>query len=125
MGLLVDGLLPPFQIMNEIELHRDLHHKHIVKFSHHFDDSENIYIFLEHCSRKVSGGLAPYGPWAGVVLLGALVHGFEVSVVLRGDRAANTPDLSSVDKAVAVSSFPSPCRPLVTHRLCTDADLAF
>nr|XP_025036277.1 serine/threonine-protein kinase PLK3 [Pelodiscus sinensis] len=40
------------KIMNEIELHRDLHHKHIVKFSHHFEDSENIYIFLEHCSRK-------------------------------------------------------------------------
>ncbi|XP_065265522.1 serine/threonine-protein kinase PLK3 [Emys orbicularis] len=40
------------KIMNEIELHRGLHHKHIVKFSHHFEDSENIYIFLEHCSRK-------------------------------------------------------------------------
>uniref|UniRef100_A0A8C3SZZ2 Serine/threonine-protein kinase PLK3 n=1 Tax=Chelydra serpentina TaxID=8475 RepID=A0A8C3SZZ2_CHESE len=40
------------KILNEIELHRDLHHKHIVKFSHHFEDSENIYIFLEHCSRK-------------------------------------------------------------------------
>uniref|UniRef100_A0A8C0JFI9 Serine/threonine-protein kinase PLK n=1 Tax=Chelonoidis abingdonii TaxID=106734 RepID=A0A8C0JFI9_CHEAB len=40
------------KIINEIELHRDLHHKHIVKFSHHFEDSENIYIFLEHCSRK-------------------------------------------------------------------------
>ncbi|NWH29339.1 PLK3 kinase, partial [Chloropsis hardwickii] len=41
-----------FQITNEIELHRDLHHKHIVKFSHYFEDSESIYIFLEHCSRK-------------------------------------------------------------------------
>ncbi|XP_060629394.2 serine/threonine-protein kinase PLK3 [Anolis sagrei] len=40
------------KIINEIELHRELHHKHIVKFSHHFEDSENIYIFLEHCSRK-------------------------------------------------------------------------
>ncbi|XP_034978409.1 serine/threonine-protein kinase PLK3 [Zootoca vivipara] len=40
------------KIINEIELHRDLHHKHIVKFSHHFEDAENIYIFLEHCSRK-------------------------------------------------------------------------
>ncbi|KAF7254298.1 Serine/threonine-protein kinase PLK3 [Varanus komodoensis] len=40
------------KIINEIELHRDLHHKHIVKFSHHFEDSDNIYIFLEHCSRK-------------------------------------------------------------------------
>ncbi|NWU95529.1 PLK3 kinase, partial [Upupa epops] len=40
------------KITNEIELHRDLHHKHIVKFSHYFEDAENIYIFLEHCSRK-------------------------------------------------------------------------
>uniref|UniRef100_H3A2R9 Serine/threonine-protein kinase PLK3 n=2 Tax=Latimeria chalumnae TaxID=7897 RepID=H3A2R9_LATCH len=40
------------KIINEIELHKLLHHKHIVKFSHHFEDSENIYIFLEHCSRK-------------------------------------------------------------------------
>lgn len=48
----------PFQITNEIELHRDLHHKHIVKFSHYFEDAESIYIFLEHCSRKVSAGVA-------------------------------------------------------------------
>ncbi|XP_069498450.1 serine/threonine-protein kinase PLK3 [Ambystoma mexicanum] len=40
------------KILNEIDLHRDLHQRHIVKFSHHFEDSENIYIFLEHCSRK-------------------------------------------------------------------------
>ncbi|KAG8437009.1 hypothetical protein GDO86_007915 [Hymenochirus boettgeri] len=40
------------KIVNEIELHRELHHKHVVKFSHHFEDSENIYIFLEICSRK-------------------------------------------------------------------------
>ncbi|OCT82673.1 serine/threonine-protein kinase PLK3 [Xenopus laevis] len=40
------------KIVNEIDLHRELHHKHVVKFSHHFEDSENIYIFLELCSRK-------------------------------------------------------------------------
>ncbi|XP_063283781.1 serine/threonine-protein kinase PLK3 isoform X2 [Pelobates fuscus] len=40
------------KIVNEIELHRELHHKHVVKFSHHFEDAENIYIFLEICSRK-------------------------------------------------------------------------
>uniref|UniRef100_H3DCR5 Serine/threonine-protein kinase PLK n=1 Tax=Tetraodon nigroviridis TaxID=99883 RepID=H3DCR5_TETNG len=40
------------KIMNEIELHRTLSHKHVVKFSHHFEDQENIYIFLELCSRK-------------------------------------------------------------------------
>lgn len=52
------GVPAPFQITNEIELHRDLHHKHIVKFSHYFEDTESIYIFLEHCSRKVSAGVA-------------------------------------------------------------------
>ncbi|XP_066548134.1 serine/threonine-protein kinase PLK3 [Amia ocellicauda] len=40
------------KITNEIELHKTLHHKHIVKFSHHFEDQDNIYIFLEICSRK-------------------------------------------------------------------------
>ena len=52
------GTAAPFQITNEIELHRDLHHKHIVKFSHYFEDTESIYIFLEHCSRKVSAAVA-------------------------------------------------------------------
>uniref|UniRef100_I3JUC7 Serine/threonine-protein kinase PLK n=1 Tax=Oreochromis niloticus TaxID=8128 RepID=I3JUC7_ORENI len=40
------------KITNEIELHRTLSHKHVVKFSHYFEDQENIYIFLELCSRK-------------------------------------------------------------------------
>uniref|UniRef100_A0A8C9VV80 Serine/threonine-protein kinase PLK3 n=1 Tax=Scleropages formosus TaxID=113540 RepID=A0A8C9VV80_SCLFO len=40
------------KITNEIELHKTLHHKHVVKFSHHFEDNDNIYIFLELCSRK-------------------------------------------------------------------------
>ncbi|XP_015228723.1 PREDICTED: serine/threonine-protein kinase PLK3 [Cyprinodon variegatus] len=40
------------KITNEIDLHRSLSHKHVVKFSHFFEDSENIYIFLELCSRK-------------------------------------------------------------------------
>ncbi|XP_030630323.1 serine/threonine-protein kinase PLK3 [Chanos chanos] len=40
------------KITNEIELHKTLQHKHVVKFSHHFEDQENIYIFLELCSRK-------------------------------------------------------------------------
>lgn len=40
------------QILNEIELHRGLQHRHIVRFSHHFEDADNIYIFLELCSRK-------------------------------------------------------------------------
>uniref|UniRef100_A0A8C2ZYY9 polo kinase n=1 Tax=Cyclopterus lumpus TaxID=8103 RepID=A0A8C2ZYY9_CYCLU len=40
------------KITNEIELHKTLSHKHVVKFSHHFEDQDNIYIFLELCSRK-------------------------------------------------------------------------
>lgn len=41
------------QIDKEIELHRLLHHKHVVQFYHYFEDKENIYILLEYCSRRV------------------------------------------------------------------------
>ncbi|XP_048388019.1 serine/threonine-protein kinase PLK2b [Stegostoma tigrinum] len=40
------------KIDREIELHQTLHHKHIVRFYRHFEDNENIYILLEHCSRR-------------------------------------------------------------------------
>ncbi|MGH0161171.1 UNVERIFIED_CONTAM: hypothetical protein FKN15_040658 [Acipenser sinensis] len=40
------------KIDREIELHRTLHHRHIVHFYHHFEDKENIYILLEYCSRR-------------------------------------------------------------------------
>uniref|UniRef100_A0A674F004 Serine/threonine-protein kinase PLK n=1 Tax=Salmo trutta TaxID=8032 RepID=A0A674F004_SALTR len=40
------------KIDREIELHRVLHHKHIVQFYHHFEDKDNIYILLEYCSRR-------------------------------------------------------------------------
>ncbi|XP_067846186.1 serine/threonine-protein kinase PLK3 isoform X1 [Heptranchias perlo] len=40
------------KIEKEIELHKSLSNKHIVKFYHNFEDDENIYIFLEHCSHK-------------------------------------------------------------------------
>uniref|UniRef100_A0A671MPR8 Serine/threonine-protein kinase PLK3 n=1 Tax=Sinocyclocheilus anshuiensis TaxID=1608454 RepID=A0A671MPR8_9TELE len=40
------------KIDREIELHRALHHKHIVHFYHHFEDKDNIYILLEYCSRR-------------------------------------------------------------------------
>ncbi|KAA0704259.1 Serine/threonine-protein kinase PLK2 [Triplophysa tibetana] len=40
------------KIDREIELHRSLHHKHIVHFYHHFEDKDNIYILLEYCSRR-------------------------------------------------------------------------
>uniref|UniRef100_A0A8C2FSS7 Serine/threonine-protein kinase PLK n=1 Tax=Cyprinus carpio TaxID=7962 RepID=A0A8C2FSS7_CYPCA len=40
------------KIDREIELHRALHHKHIVHFYNHFEDKDNIYILLEYCSRR-------------------------------------------------------------------------
>lgn len=51
---IVNIFFPTRQIDREIELHRLLHHRHIVHFYHHFEDKENIYILLEYCSRKVS-----------------------------------------------------------------------
>ncbi|KAI7793594.1 serine/threonine-protein kinase PLK2 [Triplophysa rosa] len=40
------------KIDREIELHKSLHHKHIVHFYHHFEDKDNIYILLEYCGRR-------------------------------------------------------------------------
>ncbi|KAG5841322.1 serine/threonine-protein kinase PLK2b [Anguilla rostrata] len=40
------------KIDREIELHKALHHKHIVHFYQHFEDKDNIYILLEYCSRR-------------------------------------------------------------------------
>lgn len=59
-----DHPAPALQILNEIELHRGLQHRHIVRFSHHFEDADNIYIFLELCSRKVRSGRGK-GRWRG------------------------------------------------------------
>lgn len=62
-----EDFTPLSQILNEIELHRDLQHRHIVRFSHHFEDADNIYIFLELCSRKVrnGGGVGSLGTGVG------------------------------------------------------------
>ncbi|XP_029641023.1 serine/threonine-protein kinase PLK1 [Octopus sinensis] len=40
------------KILREIELHRNLKHKHVVEFHSYFEDSDNVYIILENCSRK-------------------------------------------------------------------------
>ncbi|OPJ87114.1 serine/threonine-protein kinase PLK2 isoform B [Patagioenas fasciata monilis] len=40
------------KIDKEIELHRQLNHRHVVQFYHYFEDRENIYILLEYCSRR-------------------------------------------------------------------------
>ena len=43
-----------FQITREVELHKNLRHKHVVGFHSYFEDDENVYIVLEICTRKVS-----------------------------------------------------------------------
>ncbi|XP_023327473.1 serine/threonine-protein kinase PLK1 [Eurytemora carolleeae] len=40
------------KITREIELHRNLLHKNVVQFMKNFEDSDNIYILLENCSKK-------------------------------------------------------------------------
>ncbi|XP_040277241.1 serine/threonine-protein kinase PLK2 [Bufo bufo] len=40
------------KIDKEIELHRTLSHRHVVQFYRYFEDKENIYILMEHCSRR-------------------------------------------------------------------------
>ncbi|CAC5396028.1 PLK2 [Mytilus coruscus] len=40
------------KIIREVELHRDLKHKHVVEFHSYFEDDENVYIVLENCPRK-------------------------------------------------------------------------
>lgn len=40
------------KLINEIKLHKKLHHQHIVNFEHFFEDKENVYILLELCSNQ-------------------------------------------------------------------------
>lgn len=40
------------KIYREIDLHRPLSHKNIVRFHDFFGDADNIYIILEYCPRK-------------------------------------------------------------------------
>lgn len=40
------------KILREIELHRSLTHKRIVRFHHFFEDDDHVYIVLEYCTRK-------------------------------------------------------------------------
>ncbi|KAH7936126.1 hypothetical protein HPB52_018527 [Rhipicephalus sanguineus] len=40
------------KILREIDLHRPLVNKHVVRLHDFFGDTENIYIILEYCSRK-------------------------------------------------------------------------
>ena len=40
----------------EIAIHRTLCHKNVVQFHSFFEDSDNVYILLELCRRRVSMG---------------------------------------------------------------------
>jgi serine/threonine protein kinase len=40
------------KIAREVELHRNLKHKHVVGFHSYFEDEDNVYIVLENCSKK-------------------------------------------------------------------------
>lgn len=37
----------------EIEIHRSLSHPHVVRLDGFFEDSDNVYVLLELCSRRV------------------------------------------------------------------------
>jgi len=41
------------QLHTEISIHRELEHKHIVRFEHFFEDKKNAYILLELCHNRV------------------------------------------------------------------------
>ncbi|XP_064114868.1 serine/threonine-protein kinase PLK1-like isoform X1 [Macrobrachium nipponense] len=40
------------KIAREIEVHRHLRHRHVVRFHHYFEDDTNVYIILENCARR-------------------------------------------------------------------------
>jgi polo-like kinase 1 len=40
------------KLINEIKLHKRLHHANIVNFEHFFEDKDNVYILLELCSNQ-------------------------------------------------------------------------
>lgn len=42
------------KMTQEIQIHRAVHHKHIVEFYSFFEDDQNVYIILELCRRRVS-----------------------------------------------------------------------
>ncbi|XP_077498656.1 serine/threonine-protein kinase PLK1-like [Amblyomma americanum] len=40
------------KLEDEINIHRTLRHKHVVRFHSHFEDAKNVYIILELCTRQ-------------------------------------------------------------------------
>ena len=43
-----------YQLAQEIDIHKVVHHKNIVKFYSFFEDNQNVYIILELCRQRVS-----------------------------------------------------------------------
>jgi len=41
------------QMTQEINIHRSVSHKHVVGFHGFFEDTENVYVLLELCRRRV------------------------------------------------------------------------
>ena len=40
------------KLINEIKIHKALHHNNIVHFEHYFEDNDNVFLLLELCSNK-------------------------------------------------------------------------
>jgi polo-like kinase 2 len=40
------------KILREVQLQKNLKHRHVVEFINYFEDDSNVYIILENCSRK-------------------------------------------------------------------------
>ncbi|KFM76688.1 Serine/threonine-protein kinase PLK2, partial [Stegodyphus mimosarum] len=69
------------KILREIDLHRQLQHKNVVRFHHFFEDEHNVYIILENCSRKVSS--LPRPPPPTDLFVFTLIAAFRVVVLLE------------------------------------------
>ena len=73
----------PLQILREVEIHKNLVHKHVVRFYRFFEDNENMYIILELCNRKVRFMLVLYRlSWGHAALGGGGGGGGGVTVVV-------------------------------------------
>lgn len=48
------------KMSQEISIHRSLKDKHVVGFNGFFEDSDNVYIILELCRRRVSLWVTAY-----------------------------------------------------------------
>ena len=40
------------KLINEIKIHKSIHHENIVNFEHYFEDKNNVYILLELCHNQ-------------------------------------------------------------------------